>query len=73
MKPSVHEAHLHLCMDIVWGTEVQEIAGQAAEAMKEMIRKEDENKGLPQTWNEPSAKPSSKSSTTFKAFANFRT
>ena len=40
MKPSVYEAHLHPCMDIVWGDEVYKISNEAAKAMKRMIEKD---------------------------------
>lgn len=37
-RPSTHEAHLHPCMDIVWGPELHHICQEAVDAMKRMIK-----------------------------------
>jgi hypothetical protein len=36
--PRACEAHLHPCMDVVWGAEVQKISQQAVNAMKKIIK-----------------------------------
>jgi hypothetical protein len=39
MNPSVAEPHLHPCVDVIWGPDVQKMSKDALESMKRFVEK----------------------------------